>query len=508
MLLFLPAAILALTVLALVASNLQRGFRSSWLLALGGATLAFISLIYLRLQLPQTTSFAFFGFGEGPHFFLTFVLDEFSWPLALLIVSLFAGALLGEVRQAISAKWLSWAPGLVAAMACLLAVLSGDVLTTIFIWTLLDLVVYILLFTFITNAAERQTALQMLAVNLLASFLLLVAWTLSFYGQQLNQFVILAAVVLRLGILTPHLVLRAPQSLRADLSTMLLLTPAAAGIPLLARAGAMLEPAGSLLLILILLPAVFCAATWLFGPLQKSSAAYWDLGAGSLAAASAIGGQGSAALAFGMLMLAGRALLPLMQLTGRLRIPLAIIGSLFLSGLPYTFSHGAAGLFAELAWSTPFLLLAYSAILAGWLRRALGEEPLPLPAEPWMRTTQSLASSVIPIVLVLLGLGLLPSFSARQTFPLWPALVALIGAWSLFLFQRTVRFRIAPRPIQALEWILSLRWLTLGIEFAGRLLANLMAMLSSLLEGEAGILWAMLFMAFLLSLVGQFGLGG
>ncbi|MEX1247236.1 MAG: hypothetical protein WEA61_02035 [Anaerolineales bacterium] len=509
MLLFLPVAILVLTLLALIASNLQRGFHSNWLLALGGASLAWLSLFYLRLQFPLTFTFPFFWASEGLEYSVTFVLDEVSWSLAFVIGGLLLAALLEEVRQAMSATWLSWGLALLAAAGSMLAFSSGDALTFILTWTLLDVVVYLFLFASLHGEEERRATLQMIPVNLLATFLLLAAWTLSFYGQQLNQILLILAAALRVGLLTPRLVFRPPSNLRNDLAGMLLLAPLGAVLPLLVRATVLVEPSASILLVLVFLPTAYSASTWLLGPMDGSRR-YWELGSAGLVAAAAISGQGQAALAFGLLILMGRGLLPLVQQGGRFRLLLAALGVLLLSGLQFTASNWTAALYTN---STTPLVLAFlfiqSAMVAGWLRRALDEKAVPLPPEPWMRTTQRLGQFVIPAIYVVFGLGLLPSLSPLPSQPpLWPALAVTGGAGLLFLLQRGARLRFNPRISSALQSVSSLTWLAWTVEQMGVFLSTAMSFLSNLLEGKAGVLWAMLVMALLLSLVGQFGVGG
>src|SRR3990172_1521094 len=126
MLLFLPVAILLVTLLALGLSNLQRGFRSNWLLALGGSSLAWVSLLFLRLQLPLSASFSFWWVGEGLEYSETFILDDVSWPLAFAVSSLLVALLLGRVREAMAAPWFAWGPALAIGAASLLALPAGD----------------------------------------------------------------------------------------------------------------------------------------------------------------------------------------------------------------------------------------------------------------------------------------------------------------------------------------------------------------------------------------------
>jgi len=508
MLLFLPVILLVLTLGALGASNMQRGFRSSWLLALAGASLAWVSLLFLRFQLPLTVNLPFWWAGEGLEYPLIFGLDNFSWPLAFTICSLLVAALLGQVRQAVMASWVTWASGLTITSAGLLAAFSGDLLTFLFTWTLLDLLVIALQISGLRRAEERQHVLQQVSVLFIGSFVLFAAWIFSFYGQELAAILGFVSVSLRLGLWTPRPTWSSPPAVRKDLASVILLVPLAASLALLVRLEAIAEPGRTTFLLLALLPAAYAAGHLLLKA-DESQAHLWVLGQASLAAAAALGGQGQAALAFSLLLLLGQGFLPLVQQVPRFRFPISAAAVVLLCGLPLTAGYLGTGIYAN--WASP-LILAFlpiqAVLLAGWLRRALQAPEEPLPAEPWMRTILWLGYATLPLVFIFLGLGLLPSFAAGDlSLPWWPAVATLAGAALLyFMFGRSDR-QLHPWAQFAFDWIFSLRWLqVLATSLMGAIAWSL-GFLSSLLEGHAGVLWALLFMALLLSLAGQYGLG-
>lgn len=508
MLLFLPLGVLALTLVALGASSLQRGFRSSWLLALAGAALAWVGLLFLRLQLPLVISLPVWWAGEGLEYSATFVLDSLSWPLAFVVSSLLVASLLGRVRQAVMASWASWAPGLAITGLALLSALSGDLLTFLFTWTLVDVISTALHLSQLRRPEERRLVLQQVPILLLGSFFLFAAWTFSFYGQEFTAILIFVSVTLRLGLWTPRLTWSSTSRLTGDSASVMRLMPLAASLALLARAESIAEPARSVLLLLILLPAFYAVGPWLLSS-DKDQVFLWELGQASLVAAAALGGQGQAALAFSLLLLLGRSLLPFVQHIPRFRLPLVVLSVAALSGLPFTAGYWSVGMYAS--WASPLVfafLPIQAALLASWMRQALQPPAEPLPAEPWMRTIQWLGYSTVPIVYVCFGLGLLPSFaSGEAALPWWPAAAILMGAASFYLVYRRRKSQLHPRAEFALDWIFSLRWLQMLVAWLMRAISWCLNSLSSLLEGHAGVLWALLFMALLLSLAGQFGLG-
>jgi hypothetical protein len=506
MLLFLPVAFLVLTLAILGATAFQSGFRSSWLVALAGAALAWITLLYLRLQLPVTLSLAAWGAGEM-EYSATFVLDGFSWPVSFAISSLLVAALLGRVRSAVMASWVTWAPGIAIACACLLASLSGDPVTFLFTWTLVDVIGLALTLTQVRRAEERSLVLQQIPILLLGSFFLLAAWMFSFYGRELASVLIFVSGSLRLGLWSPGIKVGSPV-IQGDPSSFMRLAPLAAGLPVLLRADSISEPARSTLMLLVLLPAAYASGRWLLTA-QRSGGPLWELGQASLVAAAALGGQGQAALAFSLMLLFGQGILPVAQQAPRFRFLIAALAFILLSGLPFTSASLGSGMYIN--WASPFVfafLPIQAALLAGWLLRAVNSPAEPLAPEPWMRSIQWLGHVTLPLIFVFLGIGLLPSLAGEDpALAWWPAVATLVGAACLSFVFRSGKRQLHPRAEIAFGWVFSLRWLRILVDQLADGLRWSLNFLSGLLEGPAGVLWALLFMALLLSLAGQYGLG-
>ncbi|HEY4718674.1 MAG TPA: hypothetical protein VIH14_06640, partial [Anaerolineales bacterium] len=91
--------------------------------------------------------------------------------------------------------------------------------------------------------------------------------------------------------------------------------------------------------------------------------------------------------------------------------------------------------------------------------------------------------------------------------PWWPALVVLAGSAIFFFLARLRRPTLASRIQLALDWLFSLRWLKLVGNLLSRMLSWGLSFFNGLLEGPAGVLWALLFVAILLSLAAQYGMG-
>lgn len=504
MLLLLPLLALIAGLFALMFSNLRRPLRSSWLVAVGIAAIALLTLIFLRFQLPISISFAGWWVGEGLEFSSVLVLDPASWILAFTVTTLLLSSLLNEVSQAMTAKWALWAKGLALTTVTLFAIFSGDLLAFAFSLTLLDIVVFVLIVSESGIWPRGQEAVVRLITNLVGNMLLLGAWALPDFERDAIAALILVAAALRLGLLLRPMF----NAAKTEMSDLFRLAPLAPALALLTRAQTMSGPVLIATHLFLLLPVVYSALKHLSSK-EDEAGTYWTLGFGALALAAAAQGSAFSVLAFGLILLFGDALLHAVQtfVSKRITWIAAIVGALLFAGLPLTASFPAADFYTGPASFLAYAFLPVQALLLfGWARRAsvlIVSERAP---ESWMRTVQLISKISLPVVFIFFGLGTAPSFPPDDLTLAWwwGAIVVTLVALFGFLAPR-VRMR-APM-VAAIESALSLRWLgSVGRRGSAGLTAAL-TFVSFILEGPAGVLWALLLIALLLSVVAQAGLG-
>jgi hypothetical protein len=144
--------------------------------------------------------------------------------------------------------------------------------------------------------------------------------------------------------------------------------------------------------------------------------------------------------------------------------------------------------------ANPFVyvfLLAQALLLAGNARRIFNAARSAQPA-----AQMQAGGLVIPAVFFLFGVGLMPQTSEPLALVLWPiAVVAAIAAAAFWLSARSLRL-LPPH--------LTLPRLPLRAWGAQLLRGGVYALdlVTGLLEGEAGVIWALLLIALLVSFIG------
>jgi hypothetical protein len=443
------------------------------------------------------------------------LVDSLSWPYAVALTTLALAVILTAVVRLQQSSSQAWASSLILVVLGLLAVLAGNPLTLLLAWAALDLVELLILIGQIRASPFRERV--MIAFSIRAMGILLLLWAVMIseaggedlvfkdFSPSANLFVVLAAG-LRLGILPLHLPLPEELPLRRGLGTTIRMASTAGSLAVLGRVSSVGIPASFSLLLLILaaLAALYGSIQWITAGDELNGRPFWVLGASALCIASAVRSQPAACLAWGLASLLPGSLLFLGSLRHRFLLPLFLIGLISACSLPFTPAWDAAQVYVPMRLSTlaPVFFLAHVLLLIGYVRYSLHPTPSPVEAERWMWVIYPLGLAILPINDLLItywNQGPESSwFSTTPTF-IW----GWIGGLVSFILVILSWFwtRRSSRSLEAVMRVwkgrLSLSWLNnlvLGIYLAFR---KLIDWITTILEGEGGVLWALVLLAIL-----------
>lgn len=504
----LPSLLLVITLLALVALQRWRpAFKSYWFVATAGALLAALLTLGLRFSLPQAAHFPGWVLSDGLQFPLSFGLDGFSWSLSFTLLILLLASLLRSVRRASDVSWPIWMPSLALAATGLLAVAAADLLAVALTLLLLDVMIFAQHSAFAPDEG-RAVLLEQFALSLGSVLLVLAAWATPASYASLASLLLSVAGGLRLALAAgPRVGTRQPMP---AFTTMLRYAPLAAGFVLLR----FIQPFSGIALHLSLILLLAAALRWAVLALAPNAPLqHMQRSTAALGLAAAIAGATNAVLGFGLLLLYAETLARLIGHYPQLRRPFMLAGAVFFSGLWFTAAQGASALYS--APLSPLLFAAlplHALLLLGIVQRAGAPSEPPAPDEPWTLAVESIGA-VLPLAMFVIAGLILPLPFGGNSAPWWPAIVVLallaaIWAGRIYL-RRSGRQLLPPHFRQRMrlpQWRLPTpRQIAAGLSAA---LAAVLRLLSSLLEGEAGLLWALLFIALLISIFSQGGLAG
>ncbi len=513
MLIFISCFILFGTALALIVLRItQSNARYSWLVAIGGAILALMSVFIWRAQIPVTLTLLAWqpvSLFVSP---ISFRADGLSWAYALSLSAVTLTVLLTAVTRPTLTNSYTWAGTLALGGLGLLAITANNPLTLLLVWGALDITELLIQLRGVDGPANNEKVVISFSTRALGIGILLWANILSISSGSAFDFnsiapaaglYLIAAAGLRLGVLPLHLPYTSESTVRRGFGTSLRLVCAASSLILLARipAESLISPFTPFLITLALIAGVYGGWMWLRAPDELDGRPHWIIGIAALSVTSALIGNTSGAVAWGCaLILAGGALfLASVQQAWLNRI--LLVGAFSLSSLPFSLTAGAWS--NNLGYFTPFALAAQALLMAGYIRHALrpGDRDS-LNAQPnWTRRVYPAGIGLLIAIQILLGLI---SWGGAHQIGVW--IYALLASLLTFgLVWATPRFRVL-NPIRA-QWLnpISSRLGTIYDVFWGiyRVLGRSSEIINSTLEGDGGIMWILLFLVLFISLMIQ-----
>lgn len=516
MFILVTVAILLVTALVLLVLRFASpAFRYNWLIAAGGALLAWISVFVWQIRIPVALQFPAWQptllFSQSP----TFVGDDIAWTFALSLATLCLAIILTAVVRSNFPLSINWIGTLILTALGILAVVADNPLTLVLIWAAIDISELVAQMRVAENPQLSERAVIAFASRAAGILVLLWAGMVSIAnGRQLDfrevlpqaGLYLIIAAGLRMGVLPLHLPYSEESPLRRGFGTGLRLISAASSLILLVRipAGSLASPLTPYLLVLASLAAIYGGWMWLRAPDELNGRVYWLIGMGSLAVAAALRANPIGAAAWGCAtVLAGGALF-LSSEQNRWLLRALFVGAWGISSLPISltaagWNSGAPNsLLTWLAW--PLLVAAHAMLIAGFARHSqrtltrVNNEDQPI----WAKNVYPVGISLLLGVTALLGL-----FGWRGTLQIGNLFVGLpVTILALGLLWLTPRLRIL-NPVRA-HWVRPINpaWMDWTYGILGSLYSQLRRVsegISSVLEGESGIMWTLLFLALFIS---------
>ena len=517
MLILAPVILLFLVALALLVLHYsQPDFKYPWMVAAGGSVLALVAVLLWQARLPLSFSLAPWQpaviFAYSP----TWLADESSWPYALALVILGAAVIWTSVARAENNP-LSWAGTLLLTALGILAVAAGNPLTLVLIWTSLDLAELVTMLRSTEGEEQSGSVVIAFALRLFGTGLVLWASAYSLSGGTTLDFrdvpartgiFLLLASGLRLGVLPLHLPYRQENVLRRGLGSSLRLVSAASSLALLSRIppSALAGRLTPYLLVLAATAGLYAGWMWLRASDELLGRPFWILGMASLAVAASLRANPAGSTALGVALLLAGGLLFLFSARQRSLMVLFFLALWSLSSLPFSLTANAWLTADRSSWAFLLLLLpAQALLLAGFVRHALH------PGETSFESQARWAKIIYPggLLLPFAGLILLGVWEwsgSRSLGLIWagPTVVVLSIGFTVLAIKVLVHRSPIPAASRWTE-IFRLDWLYRLLSGIYRVFVAVAGLVTSLLEGEGGILWSLLLMVLILSILSMSG---
>lgn len=530
MLILLPIGLLLAAALVMTLQQRSRlNYGTSWLVAAIASISAWLAVLVMRLRLPTTLK-VYTWENADTHLlgYFSFLLDYNSWPYVLALVTItLAVVLTSSARTRYDSTPQSWAASLTITALGLIALQSGSSLTLMASWALVDLLELIYLLRLEESSQFTFRILTSYAVRM-ASILLILLGTImgwqTFPGFDMTQipqsagFIFLLAAGFRLGVFPLNLPILQEPGLRRGAGNVLRLAPVASSLILLARLPENIIPAGlqgwtGLFYGLLAVAALYAAFRWLSVADEIEGRPFWIIAWASLATVSVLNGEPQASLAWGLaLLLPGSLFFLYYPRVQRINF-LLLFGLIGLIGLPYTpLASGWVGLIGDgFTFWTFLYIFAHSMMILGTINHMLQPGGETGALETWARITYPLGFIIIIQAILTLGLVGWPGSLTPGVW--WLPAISLGMVISVLVLIR--RYGIEPpylqlpassglskvlnRILPRLEPIFRLEWIYRVFLWFYTLIGKLLGFFSVILEGQGGILWAILLLVLLIA---------
>jgi hypothetical protein len=523
MLIYLPALILLVAAVALLVLHWTRpGFGFSWLLAVVSVQATWFLLVFLRFRLTLRTTVSIWNPEELFPLAPSLILDRYSWPYAFALVTLAVAVMYTTTaREKFRADTVAWAGALGTTGLGLVAVLSANPVTMVLAWTALDLLELGVQLVYIRDVELQRRAVTAFAARVIGSFVMVLAMVASrsqgeVMGlEKVNPVVgllVLLSAGLRLGVLPLHLPFARDLPVRRGLGLMLRMVMAASSLVVLARlqGAVVLESSIPYLLALTVLAALVGSILWVASQDELSGRPYWVITLAALAIACVIKGNASASISWGITLLLGGGMIFLYTARETWTHLFPGMMVLLMMGLPYTpTADGYRGLFSgPFSAVDVFFILSIVLLAIGYLRHSLRPGDSLKSMERWVLVTYPLGLLLITATQIVEGIWGWPTSQSMGVW--WASAVAVVLSAGAVVWGWRNRALVNPEASPEGEWlgvftrpaeraasILRLDWLYGLLERLGNLVGWVIARLTNMLEGDGGVLWALVLLALL-----------
>ena len=513
MLILISCLLFFVTALALIVLQVTRpGARYTWFVAVGGATLALISMLAWLTQAPFDLTLPAWQPLSVFTIPIIFRADPLILPLALSITALTLSILLTTITRSAVANSFAWSGTLALGGIGLLAITANNPLTLLLVWGALDLTELFTQLRSVNGPENNEKVVISFSTSALGIGLLLWANIVSIARGNTFNFqaispdsglFLIAAAGLRLGVLPLHLPYSSESTVRRGFGTSLRLISTAASLVLLSHV-----PSGSLssaltpfLMGLTVIAALYGGWMWLRAPDELTGRPYWVISLASLSIISALSGNPLGVVAWGcaLLLVGGSLFLAAAQMVW---VDYALlVGVWSLSSLP--FSLTASAWLGNLGFFLPFVVVAQALLIAGFTRQVLRST-----GRPALDSQPGWANKIYPagIILLVAFQLLLGVFKWGGSFQIGAWLQALITSLTAFgLIWATPRLRIL-NPVRA-HWV-NTTTNGMGKVYGSfwviyRILEKISKAITVTLEGEGGFMWTLLLLVLFISFLTQ-----
>lgn len=518
--------LLAASLLVLLLGRIRSRLGAIWMISAALAFFTWAGVILLHLRFPKALVFSNWLPGLISQDVIRFEYTHNLWILAICWLALLVCVVFAEAGSLENSNSNLILTGSFAVSAItLLSLTSSSLLTFLLTWALIDGIEFTLLSSLISDTELMKKTIISFAFRVTGTFLVIAALAISAQSGQGFEIssatgsvytLLLIGVGFRLGVLPLHLSFTPSESIRRTLGTLLRLASPLSAFALLIQLPAATNISGPLMFVAILstVAAIYGAAMWATAANELAGRQYWVLSLAGIGMLSAMQGQTGVVVAAAAMLITVGGFLFVFTTKERKHLPLFLLVLLSMTGLPFT---PYAGLWeGGMSFIRLIQVISFAVLILGTFRLYTKKEEKKLVQENWISffsTAGLIVLGLTPWLTLVWSKGLL-KLSAGWWFSL--ILLGLLAAGFVLRVVFLNRLNKSDRATQlmrdmavigarSIRTFFRFDWLYSVFEWFYHQLQILVGLFEGVLEGEGGILWALVFLALLASVLMSVG---
>jgi hypothetical protein len=517
MFVFISITLLVVTALIMLVLRVMRpGFGYHWLIAVSGAFVAWITLLLAGADLPTSSQLDTLGQRTVFPSSIVLVVDQSSWAFAVAIATLLLAAVLTDVVRGTELDWSNWSSCLGVTAFGIVAALSGNLFAFLFTWTLFDFALVVILLVQLHTSLARTRIVMVFFLRLLSSTFLLIAGVISTNentGLLLENIsptalvLIILAAGLRLGSIQGDLPVLERRESQRSLGTVIRLASTGIVLAFLVRISSNMANFELPSLILPLLTAfvglisILSAVAWVLASDEIKGRQAWIVGMSAIVIAAALHGQTEAGLAWGLSTVYCGGVIFLASIRYRVSLWVSLLGLVGISTLPFTPAWNVLAFYSQpLFFSMILYLISMVLLIWGFARHASQMIPDQDIVERWIKVIYPLGLSLLLVTQVGYDWFMQPDIDnvAIGGWILGPVICLLAGSGFVWQWRGG---QVPQAIVKSIRPAFSLGWIYRIINATYRYFARFVNFITRVLEGEGGILWAILWIVLFLAIL-------
>jgi hypothetical protein len=527
MFVFLPVFLILFSVIIVQIFGRSRSpMGTKWLVLAVVTLITWIANLILGFRLPSSLILNEWFPTYTSNDSIIFTLDLTSWIFSFALITQLVGIVFSGTTRLDQKNTLSqWTVNLLFTALGLISILANSPLTFILAWTLIDVSGIIEL-----ALKKRENDLDLKAVlvfipRLLGSLFVLLAMILekgtgnSLALTQVSGVPFTLIVIgagMRLGILPLQLSGSFDAHNRKDDNSLLRIAAPLSAIALISRLPIVSSISGWVLVVFIfsIFGAIYGTIKWFTSSDELVGGSFWLLSFSSLVMVAFLNGKPESALALGLIMVivgSWMSVGPKQFREFKFILPMVMLA---MTGLPYTpLASAISGITTgHLPVFNLFLWISLAFLTAGVAKHSINAPLQKVSQEKWMKLFHGFSLGFLAISLWLTGIWQFSQWAVTNNW--WVGVFVTIVTAVILLFQyskrlseriQAARFYVIKKPLLSIGFVLD-RFLQFGwfyqlIRFVLGFFQRIISTLNFILEGEGGVLWAMVFLALLISLI-------